>query len=336
MAKPKEHTPAIPLTGVDKATALLLTMSKSSADRIIKQFADSDIRAVARSAIELPTVEFATLSRLIDELGSSLEIGENLVGSAKGAKDLLSGVVADVDAYLGDPSGQPVNVWEQVGRIPDAALADFIATEEPQIGAYLLSRLDAAKASSLLETMDVERQSALSLRLMSLAPIGAAAARLIEDHIATALLGQARDTGGTDNYARLAAILNQLGRDQTSAILARLDAHRPDDARHVRQYVFSFEDIIGLTAEDRMRLFDQIPAERTVLAIRDCDPALQSAVMSSLSPRSRRIVEAELSSLGSASPAAMTDARRAIAGRALELAAQSQISLVTRNGGSPT
>ena len=77
-------------------------------------------------------------------------------------------------------------------------------------------------------------------------------------------------------------------------------------------------------------------AERTVLAIRDCDPELQSAVMSSLSPRSRRIVEAELSSLGSATPAAMTDARRAIAGRALELAAQSQISLVTRNGGSPT
>lgn len=336
MTRSKQQPFSTPLGGVDKATALLLTMSKASADRIIKQFEDSDIRAVARSAIDLPTVECATLSLVIDELGSLLEAGEMLAGSSQGAKDLLSGVVADVDAYLGVQSDPSSNVWQQIARVPDRVLVDFIATEETQVGAYLLSRLEPDKASAVLGTMDVARQSALSLRLMSLTTISDVANRLIESHIAEKLLKQTTDNASTDNYARLAAILNQMRRDQTSAILERLDADRPDDTRQVRQFVFSFEDIIALSAEDRMRLFDQVPAERTVLAIRECDPALQSAVIAALSPRSRRIVEAELSSLGSTSEAAILDARRAIARDALSLAAQSVISLGAPTSGSRT
>lgn len=336
MTRSKQQPFSTPLGGVDKATALLLTMSKASADRIIKQFEDSDIRAVARSAIDLPTVECATLSLVIDELGSLLEAGEMLAGSSQGAKDLLSGVVADVDAYLGVQSDPSSNVWQQIARVPDRVLVDFISTEETQVGAYLLSRLEPDKASAVLGTMDVARQSALSLRLMSLTTISDVANRLIESHIAEKLLKQTTDNASTDNYARLAAILNQMRRDQTSAILERLDADRPDDTRQVRQFVFSFEDIIALSAEDRMRLFDQVPAERTVLAIRECDPALQSAVIAALSPRSRRIVEAELSSLGSTSEAAILDARRAIARDALSLAAQSVISLGAPTSGSRT
>lgn len=336
MTRSKQQPFSTPLGGVDKATALLLTMSKASADRIIKQFEDSDIRAVARSAIDLPTVECATLSLVIDELGSLLEAGEMLAGSSQGAKDLLSGVVADVDAYLGVQSDPSSNVWQQIARVPDQVLVDFISTEETQVGAYLLSRLEPDKASAVLGTMDVARQSALSLRLMSLTTISDVANRLIESHIAEKLLKQTTDNASTDNYARLAAILNQMRRDQTSAILERLDADRPDDTRQVRQFVFSFEDIIALSAEDRMRLFDQVPAERTVLAIRECDPALQSAVIAALSPRSRRIVEAELSSLGSTSEAAILDARRAIARDALSLAAQSVISLGAPTSGSRT
>ena len=68
--EPHLQSAEVPLRGVDKATALLLTMSKASADRIIKQFEDRDIRAVAQSAMELASVDLPTLAQIIAELGS--------------------------------------------------------------------------------------------------------------------------------------------------------------------------------------------------------------------------------------------------------------------------
>ena len=45
--------------------------------------------------------------------------------------------------------------------------------------------------------------------------------------------------------------------------------------------------------EDRARLMDEVPAERVVLALRDADPTVIDLILQTLSPRSRRIVEAE-------------------------------------------
>ena len=328
--EPHRQRVEVPLRGVDKATALLLTMSKASADRIIKQFEDRDIRAVAQSAMELASVDLPTLAHIIEELGTSMEIADPLVGSPKGAKDLLSGVVSDdaVDAFLDTASSDPSRlIWDALDGVDATRLVAFVAAEHPQIGACLLSKLQPAKASSVLEALDPELQSELSLRLLALEPIGDPALRLLESWISVEFSSQSPQVDAVGNHARLAAILNQLQRDQSSAILDRLDAAQPEDARQVRQFVFSFEDIVGLSIESRTALFDQIPSERTILALRECEPALCVAVLAALSPRSRRVVEAELSSPSSAPIATVIEARRAIADHALGLAAKSLIRL---------
>ena len=328
--EPHRQSVEVPLRGVDKATALLLTMSKASADRIIKQFEDRDIRAVAQSAMELASVDLAALEKLIEELGASMEIADPLVGSPQGAKDLLSGVVSDdaVDAFLGTPSSDPSQlIWDALDDVDAAKIATFVAAEHLQVGTCLLSKVHPAKASLVLQALDREMQSDLSFRLLSLETIGEPALRLLESRISAEFLSPSAQVDAVGNHARLAAILNQLQREQSTAILDRLDAAHPEDARQVRQFVFSFEDIVGLSIEDRTVLFDEISAERTILALRACDAALRMAVLSALSPRSRRVVEAELSSPSSAPIASVIEAQRAIAEHALGLAAKSLISL---------
>jgi flagellar motor switch protein FliG len=122
-------------------------------------------------------------------------------------------------------------------------------------------------------------------------------------------------------------MLNKLDRDQSSAILRRLGAELPKDAQKVKKFVFSFEDVVALGPDDRAALFEQAPTERTILALRGCEPTLAGVILDSLSPRVRRLVASELSNAVKVAPQAVADARRSIADLALALAERSIISL---------
>ncbi len=318
------------LNGVEKVTALLLAMAKPNADRIIRQLENIHIRALTRSAMKLPEVPLEHIDSLARELAAEIEKGSPLVGSTEGVKELLAGVVAEetISELMDEIAGEPPRaIWPRLVTVPAEKLASFIASEQPQVAAYILSNLPAEKASEIITLVPAGLQAEVSARLLSLKPISKQAARMVADRLATDLLIEPKASGEVSGHARLGAILNNLERDRISGILEEIEVRSPDDARRVRKFIFSFEDLASLSPEDRSRLLDEVPPERTVLALRDCEPSLTELVLSSLSPRSRRIAEAEL--VGGASPSRKTimEARRSIAAQALSLAEKSVIRL---------
>lgn len=320
------------LSGADKVAALLLVMGKPLADRIIKQLEDREIRALARSAMELPSVGLDSVEALVGELARQLDAdGDAIAGSTEDAQGLLAGVISDeaVGEIMDELSGQPPRrIWEKLARVADEKLAAFLAEEQPQVAAFVLSNLDVEKASAVMEKLDAGLRANLSRRLLSMKPIADPAARLVADRLSEALLGEEQTSvSERNNHARLGAILNQLEREQSAEILGQLSVSQPEDARKVRAYVFAFEDLARLAPEDLGRLLDEVPAERLVTALRGSDGALLATVLAALSPRSRRLVEAELGNEVKVPAKAISAARRAIAGLALSLAERSMIRL---------
>lgn len=319
------------LRGIHKVTALLLAMGKPLADRIIRQLDDRDIRALARSASELPPVEMAAIDQIVTELAHQLESACAVEGSSSGARALLSGIVPDeeVGEIMGEIAGQPPTlIWRKLADVAEDKLASFISTEQPQVAAYVLSRLDPDKASAVMEKLDGGLRVDLGMRIVSLKPIGDAAARILAERLGGELLGGGDGpAGGPNNHALLGSIINKLDREKSAPILDRLGAERPDDARKVARYVFKFEDVTGLSSEDRARLFEEASAERVVMALRECDPELSAVILAALSPRARRLIDSELANPIKASRKSIDEARRAIAGLALALAERSVITL---------
>jgi len=319
------------LGGAHKATALLLAMQKPLADKIIRQFGDTDIRDLARAAVELPPIDPEMFERLVAELAKEIESASAVEGSASGASTLLAGIVPEeeMSEIMGEISGRPsTQIWKKLAGVSDDRIKDFIVSEQPQVAAFLLSKLASEKAAAILAKLDDDLRFDISARLVQLKPISDAAIAMLSERLASELL-QASDGSGakSDNHAVLGAVLNKLDRDQSSAILQRLTDELPKEAQRLRKFVFAFEDVGGLTPEDRASLFEQAPIERTVLALRDCDPALVGIILDSLSPRARRLVASELSNAVKASPRSVADARRSIADLALALAERSIISL---------
>jgi flagellar motor switch protein FliG len=319
-----------PLSAVDKVTALLLTMSKPSADVIIKKLDNQEIRLVGHSVSALPPVPEEVIEQIIDELYAALDTPDTLVGSASGVQQLFSGVVSEdqISDIIAEVSGTTAErVWVRLSDVKDERIAEFLAGEQPQVATVVLSRLDASKAASVMEKLSSAQRADLSRRLLTLRPTTDAAMQLIAERLREVLFAEIETTSEENKHAKLAAILNKLDRDQIEEILTSIGEDDPAEAERVKNYVFTFDDIAGMDVEDRARLMDEVPAERVVLALRDADPVLIDLILQTLSPRSRRIVEAELATEARVAPQAISEARRWIAVLALSLAERSLIKL---------
>lgn len=318
------------LEGPQKVTALLLSMGKPLADRIIRNFDDMEIRILARTASTLPTVPSEAIEALICELEKGLEASNVLVGSSSEAQQLLTGVMSDeqLSEIMSELDGTAHDrVWGKLLGVADDKLAAFISGEQPQVAAFILSKLPVPKASAVMEKVGLELGADLSRRLLSLKPIRDEAARMVAERIGQELLGEAVSEGEVNRHAHLGAILNQLGRNQVTEILTAIEEVQPDDARKVKEHVFGFEDLVTMSDPDRVRLLEEVPAERLVLALQECDVTLRECVLAALSPRSRRLVEAELANPAKVTPKSIMEARREIAALALSMAERQMIVL---------
>jgi flagellar motor switch protein FliG len=83
-----------------------------------------------------------------------------------------------------------------------------------------------------------------------------------------------------------------------------------------------------LTQKARVALFDSISAELVTLALRNAPAALAEAVLSSISARSRRMIESELGQGSDGVAAAdIVRARKAIAAGAIRMAREGAFEL---------
>jgi flagellar motor switch protein FliG len=318
------------LKGADKVAALLLAMGKPVAGRLLKHFDPLELRLITRSASELGSVPTPALEALIEEFSGHFAKGLDLLGNAGEAEQLLNGAfppeqVADI---LSDVLGSSNSgMWEKLAAVPEAVFANYLVKEHPQTAAYVLSKLAPGAAARISAQIPRDFRNQVMRRMLSLEPAQESILRCVEEVLQEDLLKAAARQPGGNPHSRMANIINQLEPEQMEDVLQSLTLARPREAEALRKLLFSFDDMLRLSARARATLFDRIPTERVVLALRGSDPAFRDACLSSLTSRARRLVESELDDGAVVAPRDIQKARRAIADLVLELAQSNEIEI---------
>jgi flagellar motor switch protein FliG len=327
-------TPVRALHGPDRVAALLLAMGKPTASRLLKRFDPLELREIARAAAALGAVSAADLEPVIEEFAGEFAAGMSLLGTAEEVERLLTGILpgeqisdimADVLGQETANSGAGPTVWDRLGEVSEGSLADFLAKEHPQTAALILSRLGSEAAAKVIGQMSDELRNSVMRRMTSLRPVTAAGLRLLEGGMHEALISALTKSASSEAYTRMADILNRMEQTHIDSILATIAEGRPDIAKALRRMLFRFEDIAKLSAKARMTVFDQVPAEEVVLALRGTDAEFRELVLSSIASRSRRMVEHELQSADEPDPRAVKDARRSITDRIMGLITKGEV-----------
>jgi flagellar motor switch protein FliG len=318
------------LKGPDKAAALLLAMGKPVAGRLLKHFDPQELRQITRSAADLGAVSTPVLEALIEEFSSHFSKGLDLLGNAGEAEQLLTGAfppeqVADI---LSDVLGSSnSSMWEKLIGIPENVFAAYLVKEHPQTAAFILSKVKSSFAAKISAQLPRDFRNELMRRMLALEPVQEATLRGIEGVLQEDLLNSAARHSGANPHSRMADIINQLEPDAMEDVLQSLTLARPKEAEMLRKLLFSFDDMLKLSVKARATLFDKIPTERVVLALRGTEASFRDAVLSSLTSRARRLVESELDDGAVVSPRDIAKARRMIADLVLEMAQRNEIEI---------
>lgn len=320
------------LQGADRVAVLLLAMGKPAASRLLKHFDSAELKEIARAASGLGSIPAAELEVVIEEFADQFAAGMSLLGTAQEVEKLLTGVLPSeqISEVMADVLNQNTiisTVWERSSEAQEAALVEFLSNEHPQTAALVLSKLRPASAAKVIGKMPEALRHGLTRRMTALRPISASGMRILESSMHDALLTVLGKSAANETNARMADILNRMEHEIIDGILSNIAEVRPETAKALKRLMFRFEDVAKLTAKARMTIFDQVPSDQVVLALRGTDAEFRELVLSSIASRARRIVEHELESADEPDAKAVSDARRAIADRIMELIGKGEIDI---------
>ena len=312
------------LSGTEKVAVLLLVLGKTRAARLLKKFDADELRLLTRSAADLRPVRMSDLETLVEEFAHTFSNGVNFAGTVTEVKDLLSGVMTEEQfaEVMADAPVREEPVWERVATLSPDALRGYLGKEHPQTVAFILSRVDSGLAANVIGTFAADVRNNLLCRMVAIKGVGEDAVKALEGALREDLLGS---MSSSSSHVGIADILNRLDKAQSEEVLKSLAEVRPEEAKAIKGMLFTFEDVAKLSQQARTAMFDQVPIERLVIALKGTEPDFQAAILSSLASRSRRMVEAELQGGNTPSQRELAEARRAIVATVLKMIAKGDI-----------
>jgi len=322
---------SVPLAGPAKAALLLLALGTARAAKVLRRFDADELKQLSKTALTLRPVPLFELDNLIEEFAQRFASGLNFIGSVNEVKSLLDAAGASQPpAAAADAAAAELPVWEMVAKQRPEILEPYLLKEHPQTIAVILSKLGSEPAAAIVRILPASLRNTLLARMLNIKSLEAEGLQVIEATLREDFAAQA-DGGGA--YAEIANILNRLDKNQCDEVIKGFSATRPDAAKALRQLLFTFAELPLLPAKARGLLFDQVPIERLVLALRGTDAQFQTTILSSLASRSKRMVEAELQNPVEVPPGEIAQARRAIVNVVLKMMAKGEITLPAADAG---
>lgn len=195
----------------------------------------------------LSVVDRTTLANVVQEFATELDhIGLSFRGGLSGALDLLEHKISPSAARkLRSEAGIQsfVDPWERLNATPLEDIITIAETEQPDIAAVLLSKLDVARAAKVLSGLpgDIARKISYAISRTSQATPQAV------DRIGQSLVAQLDNRPerafAQSAESRIAAILTVASPETREAVLESLEQTDAELAGKVRHSVFSFADI---------------------------------------------------------------------------------------------
>jgi len=294
-------TTALALTRPQKAAAILVAMGKPAASRLLKFFKQDELKALIEGARLLRTIPQADLERIVAEFEAEFTEGAGLLDSADRMDTILNESLSpeEMSAIMGDRKFEPVQegpppIWPDLEKLEPARLGAFLAGEHPQTSAMVLSKLAPQTAANVLLTMEKPMRGQIIKRMVTMANIPDAAARIVENQLRASVLSQKATKDTSAGQERVASMLNEMAKPELDELMQDLENVGTPDLAGVKSRLFAFDDLPLLPQKARVLLFDGLSTELVTLALRGAPAELTEAVLSAIGARSRRMIESEL------------------------------------------
>lgn len=294
------------LTRMQKLALFLIVIGPEAAAEILRSFDDGQIELLCRDMGGFPMVPDAVRRQVLEEF--SPLVGESVASSLGGldfAKRAVEKVRGDhrASSILGragmSDGAASADALRDFGEMEGRQIFNLLRAEHPQTIAFVLSHLASAKAAEVFGLLPPEVREEVIERLGTI------------DRTSTALvgkivrsLGRHLDSGprptlqASGGVRAVADLLNGLDKTTSKAVLVRLEERNAALGAAVRRRLFSFEDLLRLTASDLQRVLREVDSANLALSLKGASEGLKEKVFAAISKRAAESLRDEISMLG--------------------------------------
>jgi flagellar motor switch protein FliG len=318
------------LTGTQKAATFMLAIGEEHAARLFAKMHEDEIRDISAAMASLGSAPATAVEELCREFADNLGQTGNLVGSWETTERMLLKTlprerVAQIMEEIRGPAGR--TMWDKLGNVNEAVLANYLKNEYPQTVAVVLSKVKPDHAARVLSLLPEGFAMEVVMRMLRMETVQKEALDGVERTLKAEFMSNLARAQRRDAHEMMAEIFNNLDRQSESRILAALEERNRDAAERIRGLMFTFDDLSRLDGAGVQVLMRAVPKDQLVLALKGASESLRDMFIKNMSERAAKMLKEDLANLGPVKLRDVDEAQGAIVLQAKDLAAQGQIQL---------
>ena len=332
--KNKAIVDASKLSGPEKAAVVLLALGEDHT-AIWEALDDEEIKEVSQAMASLGNVSSSAVEELLVEFVSGMSSSGAIMGSFEQTQRLLQSFLPPdkVDSLMEEirgPAGR--TMWDKLGNVNEAVLANYLKNEYPQTVAVVLSKIKGDHASRVLAALPEDFALECVQRMLRMEPVQREILDKIEQTLRNEFMSNLARTSKRDSHERMAEIFNNFDRQTESRFIAALEERNRESAERIRALMFVFEDLGKLDPGGVQTLLRAVEKDKLALALKGSSDALREMFFSNMSERASKIMRDEMESMGPVRLRDVDQAQMAMVQAAKDLAAKGEIILAGSGG----
>jgi len=318
------------LTGPEKAAVILLALGEDHA-HIWENLDEEEIKEVSQAMAGLGAVSADTVEQLLVEFVSGMSGSGTVMGSYEQTQRLLAAFMpADrVEALMEEirgPAGR--TMWDKLGNVNEAVLANYLKNEYPQTVAVVLSKVKADHAARVLTSLPEDFALECVQRMLRMEPVQRDILDKIEQTLRTEFMSNLARTSKRDSHELMAEIFNSFDRQTEARFIGALEETNREAAERIRALMFVFEDLGKLDPGGIQTLLRAVEKDQLALALKGSSETLRELFFSNMSERAAKIMREDMGAMGPVRLKDVDGAQMAMVQVAKDLAARGEIMLV--------
>jgi flagellar motor switch protein FliG len=235
-SKAKGVTDPAKLTGPEKAAVVLLALGEDHA-QIWQQLDDDEIKEISQAMASLGTVQASVVEDLLVEFVSGMSSTGAIMGSFEQTQRLLASImppdkVEQLMEEIRGPAGR--TMWDKLGNVNEAVLANYLKNEYPQTVAVVLSKIKSEHAARVLAALPEDFALECVMRMLRMEPVQREILDKIEQTLRTEFMSNLARTSKRDSHEMMADIFNAFDRQTEARFLTALEERNREAAERIR------------------------------------------------------------------------------------------------------
>ncbi len=289
------------LSGVQKAAMFMLAIGQENSARLFEKMDDEEIRDLSQAMSSLGSINSSLIERLFVEFADQLSTAGGLVGSYSSTERLLMGAlpaerVSQIMEEMRGPAGR--TMWDKLGNVNEAVLANYLKNEYPQTVAVVLSKIKPDHASRVLAILPENFSMECIMRMLRMEAVQKDILDHVERTLRSEFMTNLARTARRDSHEVMADIFNSLDRNTENRFMTALEERNRESAERIRSLMFTFDDLSHLDSGGIQLLLRQVEKDQLGLALKGASEEVRDLFFANMSERAGKMMKEDMEALG--------------------------------------